>query len=30
MPGSPVWAIILCLVTYLPFAALGNKLAGGN
>ena len=30
MPGSPLWAIVLCLVTYLPFAALGNKLAGGN
>ena len=28
MPGSPTWAIVLCLVTYLPFAALGNKLAG--
>ena len=30
MPGSPLWAIVLCLVTYLPFAALGNKLAGGG
>lgn len=28
MPGSPAWAIVLCLVTYLPFAALGNRLAG--
>jgi hypothetical protein len=30
MPGSPLWAIILCLVTFLPFAALGNKVAGGS
>lgn len=30
MPGSPLWAIVLCLVTYLPFAALGNKMAGGT
>jgi len=30
MPGSPLWAIVLCLVTYLPFAALGNKVAGGG
>ena len=28
MPGSPLWAIVLCLVTYLPFSALGNKMAG--
>jgi hypothetical protein len=28
LPGSPLWAIVLCLVTYLPFAALGNKTAG--
>lgn len=21
LPGSPLWAIVLCLVTYLPFAA---------
>ena len=30
LPGSPLWAIVLCLVTYLPFAALGNKMAGGG
>ncbi len=30
MPGSPLWAIILCLATYLPFAALGNKMSGGK
>jgi hypothetical protein len=30
MPGSPLWAIVLCLVTYIPFSALGNKLAGGS
>ena len=30
MPGSPLWAIVLCLVTFLPFSALGNKLAGGS
>jgi hypothetical protein len=28
LPGSPLWAIVLCLITYLPFAALGNKMAG--
>ena len=28
MPGSPAWAIALCLVTYIPFALIGNKLAG--
>ncbi len=30
LPGSPLWAIVLCLVTYLPFAALGNKMSGGK
>jgi len=30
LPGSPLWAIVLCLVTYLPFAALGNKMAGAK
>ncbi len=30
MPGSPLWAIILSLVMYLPFCALGNKVAGGG
>jgi hypothetical protein len=30
MPGSPMWAIVLCLVTYIPFAALGNKMVGGS
>ena len=30
MPGSPLWAIVLCLITYLPFAALGNKIAGAR
>ncbi|MEO8043187.1 MAG: hypothetical protein ABI646_11295 [Acidobacteriota bacterium] len=30
MPGGPLWAIVLCLVTYIPFSALGNKLAGGK
>ncbi|HEX6124075.1 MAG TPA: hypothetical protein VFZ23_01760 [Pyrinomonadaceae bacterium] len=28
MPGSPIWAIALCLVTYIPFSLLGNKLSG--
>ena len=30
MPGSPMWAIVLCLITYIPFAALGNKMVGGT
>ena len=30
MPGSPVWAIALCLLTYIPFAFIGNKVAGGT
>ncbi len=30
LPGSPLWAIVLCLVIYLPFTALGNKLAGNK
>lgn len=30
MPGSPIWAIVLCLAMYIPFALLGNKLAGGS
>ena len=30
MPGSPMWAIVLCLITYIPFAALGNKMDGGT
>lgn len=28
LPGGPLWAIVLCLVTYVPFAVLGNKIAG--
>jgi hypothetical protein len=30
MPGSPVWAILLCLLTFIPFAFIGNKVAGGS
>ena len=30
MPGSPMWAIVLCLITYIPFAALGDKMVGGT
>ncbi len=30
VPGSPIWAIILCLATYIPFALIGNRLAGGS
>ena len=29
-PGSPLWAIALCLLMYIPFALIGNKLAGGK
>jgi hypothetical protein len=29
MPGSPVWAIVLCMLTFIPFAFIGNKVAGG-
>lgn len=27
MPGSPVWAIVLCLVIYIPFALIGHRSA---
>lgn len=30
MPGSPIWAIALCLLMYIPFALLGNRLSGGG
>lgn len=30
VPGSPVWAIILCLLMYIPFALIGNRVAGGS
>lgn len=30
MPGSPMWAIILCLLIYIPFAFLGNRTAGSG
>ncbi|MBA3350826.1 MAG: hypothetical protein H0U23_00060 [Blastocatellia bacterium] len=30
VPGSPIWAIILCLAMYIPFALIGNRVAGGS
>jgi hypothetical protein len=27
MPGSPMWAIVLCLVIYIPFTLIGHRAA---
>ncbi len=27
MPGSPIWAIALCLVIYIPFSLIGHRAA---